>query len=62
MSQMENLTTFLLANTVIEDKALEFDINKLLNREAFMQILKEATTKKDELPKTANYIPPVEIL
>lgn len=45
MTTMQNLDLYLLANVVVKDKTLEFDMNLIKAREACLKVLKETTAK-----------------
>lgn len=45
MTTMQNLDTFLLANTIVKEGSLEFDLSLILAREVCMKALKETTAK-----------------
>ncbi len=47
--KMEHLSTFLLANVILEEPELKMDFKEMMEREEFMRLLKENTTKKEEV-------------
>lgn len=49
---ISNIKDFLISSTVVKDETLEFDLNMLLNREKFMEMVAKGVSKDRERKET----------